>query len=178
MTAPVFVDSNVFVYARDASDGVKQKRAAAWLAYLWRERAGRISTQVLSEYYVTVTRKLDPGLSAKDAWDDVRALVTWRPHAVDAMVLARGREVELRHRLSWWDSLIVAAAQLQGCAVLLSEDMQDGAVYGDVTVRSPFGLAAQEEVAIYSVRAASPRAHPARGRPKGKGKTRAPASAG
>jgi predicted nucleic acid-binding protein len=178
MTAPVFVDSNVFVYARDASDGAKQTRAAEWLAYLWRQRAGRISTQVLSEYYVTVTRKPDPGLSAKDAWDDVQALLTWRPHPVDAAVLVRGREVELRHRLSWWDSLIVAAAQLQGCAVLLSEDMQDGAVYGDVTVRSPFKLAAQEEVAMYSIRAAAPRAHPQRGRPKSKGRARSLASVG
>jgi predicted nucleic acid-binding protein len=170
MTAPVFVDSNVFVYARDASDAVKQARAAEWLAYLWRERAGRISTQVLSEYYVTVTRKLDPGLPAKDAWDDVQALLTWRPYPVDAAVLVRGREVELRYRLSWWDSLIVAAAQLQGCAVLLSEDLQEGAVYGDVTIRSPFRLTVQEEVPMYSARAAAPRGHPPRGRPKGGGR--------
>jgi predicted nucleic acid-binding protein len=49
MTAPVFVDTNVLVYARDASETARQARAAAWLAYLWGERAGRVSTQVLSE---------------------------------------------------------------------------------------------------------------------------------
>ena len=170
MTAPVFVDANVFVYARDARDAVKQMRAAEWLAYLWRERAGRISTQVLSEYYVTVTRKLDPGLPAREAWDDVQALLTWRPHPVDAAVLARGREVELRHRLSWWDSLIVAAAQLQGCGLLLSEDMQDGVVYEDMTIRSPLRLAVHDQVSMYSARVAARRAHPARGRPKGSGR--------
>jgi predicted nucleic acid-binding protein len=178
MIAPVFVDSNVFVCARDASDALKQKRAAGWLAYLWRERAGRISTQVLSEYYVTVTRKLDPGLPAHEAWDDVQALLSWRPYPVDAAVLARGREVELRYKLSWWDSLIVAAAQLQGCAVLLSEDMQDGAGYGDVTVRSPFRLAVQEEVPMYLARPAAPRTHPSRGRPKGSGRKRSIAPVG
>ena len=178
MTAPVFVDSNVIVYARDASDVVKQERAARWLAYLWRERVGRISTQVLSEYYVAVTRKLEPGLPAQEAWDDVQALLTWRPYPIDAAVLARGREVELRYRLSWWDSLIVAAAQLQGCAVLLSEDMQDGAVYGGVTIRSPFTLAVQEELSTYLTTAAAPRTHPARGRPKGSGRKTTIASVG
>ncbi len=170
MIAPVFVDSNVFVYARDTRDAVKQTRAAEWLSYLWRERAGRISTQVLSEYYVTVTRKLDPGLPPEEAWDDVQALLTWRPHPIDAAVLSRGREVELRYRLSWWDSLIVAAAQLQGCAVLLSEDMQDGAIYGDVTVRRPFPLAAHEERAMYVARPSATPTHPRRGRPKGSGR--------
>jgi len=61
MTAPVFVETNVLVYARDAGSAAKQARAAAWLEILWREQVGRTSMQVLSEYYVTLTRKLDPG---------------------------------------------------------------------------------------------------------------------
>lgn len=166
MTAPVFVDTNVFLYARDAGAPDKQARAADWLAFLWRERLGRTSIQVLSEYYVDVTRKLDPGLDPDDAWDDLTALFAWRPQPIDVEVMQRGREIHMRHRLSWWDSLVVAAAQAQGCALLLTEDLQDGATYGGVAVRSPFKLALGEEAAAYVAvpRAASP--HRARGRPK------------
>lgn len=165
MTAPVFVDTNVIVYARDAREPAKQRLAESWLDYLWRERLGRTSVQVLSEYYVSVTRKLDPGLSPADAWDDVNALLAWNPRPVDRVVLERGRAVETRYRLSWWDSLVVATAQLEGCAVLLTEDLQDGAQFDGVTVRSPFTLSAAESRAVYVVVPATPR-HPPRGRPR------------
>ena len=60
MTALVFVESNVLVYARDAMEPARQSRAAYWISHLWNERLGRASIQVLSEYYVTITRKLRP----------------------------------------------------------------------------------------------------------------------
>ena len=166
MTAPVFVDTNVLLYARDAGETGKQPRAAAWLEYLWREQLGRTSIQVLSEYYVDMTGKLSPGLAPDEAWDDVQALLTWHPQAVDDVLLRRGREVEVRYRLSWWDSLVVGAAQLQGCTVLLTEDLQDGAVFGGVAVRSPFTLAIEEAAATYAVAPSATRRHPSRGRPK------------
>src|SRR5512145_325642 len=124
MTVPVFVDTNI------ASELSKQPIAAGRLDHLWRGQLGRTSAQVLSEYYVTVTRKLSPGLHADDAWDDVLALMSWHPIPSDEALLRRGRVVEQRFRLSWWDSLIVAAAQLQACTLLLSEDLQDGAAFG------------------------------------------------
>lgn len=179
MSAAIFVDTNVFVYARDAGEPAKQPRAAAWLSHLWREQTGRTSAQVLSEYYVTVTRKLRPGLPSAEAWDDVRALMAWRPLPIDEALLERGREVEQRHRLDWWDSLVVAAAQLQGCALLLSEDLQDGGAYGGVVVRSPFTLALGESVARYGAVERVAGRHPARGRPRGAGADpREPAAAG
>lgn len=166
MTALVFVDTNVLLYARDASESAKQARAAEWLEHLWREQAGRISVQVLSEYYVNVTRKLSPGLPHEEAWDDLEALMTWNPQAIDEALLRRGREIEQRYQLSWWDSLIVGAAQLQDCMVLLTEDLQDGAIYGSVRVRSPFTLTAEEMPAAYALEPRVARRHPARGRPK------------
>jgi predicted nucleic acid-binding protein len=169
MIAPVFVDANVLIYAVDANEAVKQPRAAAWMARLWREQAGRTSTQVLAEYYVTVTRKLRPAVSQDDAWSDVHALLAWQPQPVDGALLQRAREVEQRYRLSWWDSMVVAAAQLQDCALLLSEDFQDGADYGAVTVRSPFTLAVDEPRAKYEV-ASTVQRHPSRGRPRKKGR--------
>jgi predicted nucleic acid-binding protein len=166
MTATVFVDTNVLLYWRDGRDAAKQARAAEWLAHLWRQQTGRTSTQVLSEYYVNVTRKLDPGLPADEAWDDVEALLAWDPQPIDGALLRRGREVSSRFELSWWDSLVVAAAQAQGCALLLTEDLQDRAVFGGVTVRNPFALSLGEEAAAYVAGPVAASRHRPRGRPK------------
>jgi predicted nucleic acid-binding protein len=166
MTALVFVDTNVFVYAKHASEHVKQPLASGWLERLWKEQTGRTSVQVLNEYYTTVTRKIKPALPTADAWDDVKNLIAWNPQAMDLELLQRGREVEERYRLSWWNSLIVGAAQLQNCALLLTEDLQDRAVYGGVTIRNPFTSSVSEDLASYSVERVPVHVHPRRGRPK------------
>lgn len=138
MTVSVFVDTNVLVYARDRTDEAKHHRALEWLAALWEERAGRVSWQVLQEYYVTVTRKLDPPRDSVDAREDVTSLVTWKPVPVDVRVVDAAWTIEDRYGLSWWDALIVAAAQAGECTYLLTEDLQDGQTLGDVTVLDPF----------------------------------------
>jgi predicted nucleic acid-binding protein len=162
----LFVDTNVFIYARMASEPAKQRLASAWIDQAWRQQTGRTSVQVLSEYYVNVTRKIHPPRDPHDAWDDVKALMTWNPLPVDRALLEAGRGIESRYRLSWWDSLIVAAAQLQGCTLLLSEDFQDGANYGGVTVRSPFTLAASEAASAYRADPPLASPHRSRGRPR------------
>jgi len=165
MSALVFVDTNIFVYARDVRESSKRELATQWMARLWQEQTGRTSAQVLSEYYVTLTRKLKPGIAPDDAWDDVQALMAWDPQQIDRELLSLAREVERRYRISWWDSLIVAAAQLQSCAVLLSEDLQDGMVFDRVTVRNPFAMKVEDARVECEV---SKRVHPRhrkRGRP-------------
>lgn len=141
MTVPVFVDTNVLVYARDRSDETKHRRALDWLAALWEERAGRLSWQVLQEYYVAATRKLDPPRDASDAREDVTSLVTWKPVPVDLRVVDTAWAIQDRYGLSWWDALIVAAAQAGECTYLLTEDLQDGQDLGGVTVVDPFAHA-------------------------------------
>lgn len=138
MTATIFVDTNVFVYARDTAHAHKHALAVAWLDRIWRDQSGRTSMQVLSELYVTLTGKLRPGISADDAWDDVEALLAWNPIEVDRDLMVRAHEIVARHHLSWWDGMIVAAAQLQDCDALLSEDLQHGMRFGQVIVQSPF----------------------------------------
>jgi predicted nucleic acid-binding protein len=166
MTGAVFVDTNVLLYARDLSEPVKQARAKAWLEHLWRERLGRTSVQVLSEFYYNATRKLNPGMTSEDAWSRLQPYLVWSPQPVDHALLARAHEIERRHRLSWWDSMVVGAAQLQGCAMLLTEDLQDGAFYGNVQVRSPFTLEAREPAAAYDAAPAANPRHRAPGRPR------------
>lgn len=135
---PVFVDTNVLVYARDASDTVKQERAIAWLERLWRTQQGRLSFQVLHEFYVTVTRKLVPGLAVEAARSDVRDLDSWRPIALDIVVLEQAWVMQDRFQLSFWDALILATARVGGCDGLLTEDLQDGRSFAGVRVINPF----------------------------------------
>jgi predicted nucleic acid-binding protein len=138
MSAKIFVDTNVLVYCRDATEPEKQARAAAWLAALWQERTGRLSFQVLQEYYVTVTAKLTPGLPQELARREVRLLSAWHPLAVDERLLEEAWFLQDHHHLSWWDALIVAAAQRTGCRYLLSEDFLEGYDWGNITVVNPF----------------------------------------
>jgi predicted nucleic acid-binding protein len=163
MTGAVFVDTNIFLYAIDTSEPAKQPVASAWIARLWREMAGRTSTQVLAEYYYNVARKLRFAVPAGEAWPHVVALMAWSPQPIDTDLLERARDIELRFRLNWWDCQVVAAAQLQDCVILLSEDMQDGMRIGNLTVRNPFTWQAHETIPDYPV---APSGHPRRGRPK------------
>ncbi len=134
----VFVDTNVLVYARDLSVPAKQERAHEWMSALWASRLGRTSVQVLNEYYVTVTRKLAPGLAPSYARADVDDLRAWMPVPVGAGLLDSAFAAEDRFGLSYWDCLIVAAAQAAGCDHLLTEDLQDGQRLDTVTVVNPF----------------------------------------
>lgn len=145
MTAVVFVDTNIWLYARDASDPRKCAIAREWLNRLWDDASGRTSMQVLSEYYVNVTKRAAKPIGAEDAWEDVTTMLAWSPQPIDDAVLRRAREVEQRHRLSWWDCLIVAAAQIQNCSTLLTEDLQDGQTMSGLRVRNPFVARVSDE---------------------------------
>jgi len=147
MSATIFVDTNVLVYRRDSGQGKKQARANAWMEQLWARRAGRLSFQVLQEYYVTVTAKLSPGLDAESARNDVGSLLAWHPIAVDQRVMDGAWLLQDHYQLSWWDALIVAAAQVADCRFLLTEDLQDGQDLGDVRVVSPFKNPPQDVMA-------------------------------
>lgn len=133
-----FVDTNLLVYARDASEPEKQEAAKRWLRCLWVARTGRVSAQVLNEYYVVVTEKLRPGLDRGQARADVRNLMAWAPVPTDRSVIEGAWTVQERHGLSWWDSLVVSAAQIVGCAWLVTEDLEHDRVFDGVRVVDPF----------------------------------------
>jgi predicted nucleic acid-binding protein len=135
---PVFVDTNVLVYRHDLANPVKQSRADEWYELLWRRRCGRLSFQVLQELYSTLTRKLKPGLDLPKARQVVRVLAAWHPVPIDVAILERAWLIEGRYSLSWWDALIVAAAQKCECPLLLTEDLQHGQKFGDLRIVDPF----------------------------------------
>jgi len=136
MTAPVFVDTNVFLYALDQADRKKQLAARAWRDELWKSRLGRISFQVLQEFYVKATQKWPE--NRDDARAEVKDLLAWRPVTVDAAILERGWKLQDRFQLSFWDALIVSAAKSIGCRYLLTEDLQTNQDLDGLTVISPF----------------------------------------
>jgi predicted nucleic acid-binding protein len=138
MSGTVFVDTNLLVNVRDRTEEEKQRRAAEWMAALWDTRRGRLSIQVLQEYYVTVTRKLDPPRTLDEAREDVLSLRAWDPVVIDEGILEDGWAVQDRYGFSWWDALIVAAAVRAGSRWLLSEDFQDGQEVFGLKVVSPF----------------------------------------
>jgi predicted nucleic acid-binding protein len=136
MIAPVFVDSNVFLYAMDQANLKKQEAARNWRAELWKNRRGRISFQVLNEFYVNAVRKL-PG-ARDEARSEVRDLLAWNPVTADAALLEAGWKIQDRYRLSYWDALIVAAAKTSLCGYLLTEDLQAGQKLEGMEVLDPF----------------------------------------
>ena len=138
MSDLIFVDTNVFVYALDAAAGTRHTAARQWTKALWQSRRGRVSVEVLQELYVTLTRKLKPGLAPDAAQVEVRALLPWAPIEINPSILERAWHIESRFQLSWWDSLIVAGAQAGSCRYLLTEDLQDGQDIEGLLVISPF----------------------------------------
>lgn len=139
----VFVDSNILIYSQDATDLRKQTKALEWLEYLWRTRTGRISFQVLRELYVNVTRKVATPLSRTRAQTLIRLFLVWDPRPEDAEFFEVAWDIESKFKLSWWDSMIVAAAQLSESRFLLTEDFQERIKLNKVTVINPFETSAE-----------------------------------
>lgn len=111
------------------------------MAALWNTRRGRLSWQVLREYYVTMTRKLDRPRDPTRVRDDVLALRSWNPGTTDFEAMELAWAVQDRYGLCWWDALIVAAGLRSGSRWLLTEDLQDGQDLMGITVMSPFARA-------------------------------------
>jgi predicted nucleic acid-binding protein len=144
MNGSIFVDTNVLVYGRDASKLDKQTRAAEWISHLWKNGTGRLSVQVLAEFYAVVTGKLKPGMETAGAREEVQDLLAWQPLPITADLIAEAWLVQDRFQLSWWDSLIVSAAKTLQCAYLLSEDFQESQDFHGIRVINPFRLRPDE----------------------------------
>jgi predicted nucleic acid-binding protein len=135
---PTFVDTNVLVYAHNAAEPDKHATARTAVDRLWADRSGIVSTQVLSEFYDVMTRKAKPPMSPIEAREIVGLYGTWRVVESNvALILAAGALHE-SDSIAFWDALIVEAARLAGCTVLLTEDLQKGRTFGALEVVDPF----------------------------------------
>ncbi len=138
MSGRAFVDTNILVYAHDRGGGAKQERAREAIIELWSNRSGVLSTQVLQEFYINVRRKAAKPVSPSEARRALKDYLSWTLVTNDGDSILRALDLEGAYRLSFWDALIVQAAQHAGAERLLSEDFQHGRRFGDVTIVNPF----------------------------------------
>lgn len=133
-----FVDTNVLLYALDEGQDTRHEIAAGILERLWETRDGVVSTQVLQELYVNLTRKIRKPMTRPRARAIVERYATWPVHRVAPEDIIAASELEQRHTLAFWDALIVVAAQRIGADRVLTEDMQAGRSFGGLKVENPF----------------------------------------
>jgi predicted nucleic acid-binding protein len=131
-----FVDTNVLLYTYDVSDKEKRRRARSWMDWLWQNAAAHVSWQVLQEFYYNAVLKL--GVPPDQARLAVAAWSEWRPPDVSPGLFERAWFWMDQARISFWDALIVSAAERARCRWILSEDFQAGRQFGAITIVNPF----------------------------------------
>jgi len=134
----VFLDTNVIVYAYDRDAGRKHAIARDLMIDLWNRDGAILSTQVLQEFYVTVTKKIAFPLAPDSAREIVADLLTWSVVANDGEAILKAIDLQTREKISFWDALIVASAAKGGAEILVTEDLADGRKFGSLIVRDPF----------------------------------------
>ena len=137
MSGVAFVDSNVLIYAHDLDAGVKRECAVAKLRELWNSGRGRLSVQVLQEFYVNVTQKLATPIARSTAREIVKTYGVWVRHATTVETITRASEISDLVRISFWDALIVASAEEVDAEELLSEDLNAGQSIVGIRVVNP-----------------------------------------
>jgi predicted nucleic acid-binding protein len=137
MSDKYFVDTNILMYAHDTSAGEKHDRAKTLVEELWRDRTGVVSTQVLQELSVNLRKKVRRPLDAKTTRDIVADYLTWQVIVNGGESILEAIDLESRYQISFWDALVIQAAQLSGAEILYSEDLSDGQKYGSVRVINP-----------------------------------------
>jgi predicted nucleic acid-binding protein len=134
--ARYFCDSNILLYVQDKSAPVKRAQAKAWVTWLWNNASGALSWQVLQEFYFNAIRKFE--VPPEQARSYLKLMSEWNPPDVTIGMIERAWHWTDQAQVSFWDGLIVAAAERTRCSFLLSEDFQAGQHFGPVTIVNPF----------------------------------------
>jgi predicted nucleic acid-binding protein len=143
MSDKCFVDTNVLVYAHDSSAGWKHNTAQALMAQLWGSGTGVLSTQVLQELCVVLRRRAARPLSTDETRKVVETFLSWEIVVNTPVSVLRALDIESRRQISFWDALILQAAESSGATVLYSEDLASGQKYGSIRVVNPFARSAR-----------------------------------
>jgi predicted nucleic acid-binding protein len=133
-----FADTNIIVYAHDETAGAKRERGKRLLEELWTTRTGCLSLQVLQEAYVTLTAKVPKRVQPGTAAAIIGDLSRWHVHVPGPEDVAGAIALHRRHRIGFWDAMILWSAQRLGCAVVWSEDLNPGRAYDGMRVQNPF----------------------------------------
>lgn len=138
MNVDCFLDTNIMLYAYDLEAENKHKIAKDIVRYFWDKRGALISTQVLQEFYVNVTRKIPKPLSLAKARSIVEQYQVWPIIANDTKSIIRASEIQERYQLSFWDSLIISSAETGGAKIVLSEDLSNNQYIAGICIQNPF----------------------------------------
>jgi predicted nucleic acid-binding protein len=138
MNDKAFVDTNILVYAHDLLSGSKHERARTLIDKLWMTEGGALSMQVLQELCVILRRKSVNKLRVDEIQSLIEDFKDWQIVVNTPDSIIEALTIEARYQISFWDALIVQAAESSGAAILYSEDLSDGQTYGSVRVVNPF----------------------------------------
>jgi len=138
MSVKTFIDTNILVYAHDLDGGTKHDIAKEAVSQLWESKQGVLSTQVLQEFYVTLTRKIAKPLDKPTARRIVRSYVYWELVVNDPDIILQASEIEEAYKVSFWDALIVSAAFSQNAGTILTEDLNHGQYVEGILIKNPF----------------------------------------
>ncbi len=137
MSDKCFVDTNILVYAHDRSNGAKHQRAQMLLEQLWDSGRGVLSTQVLQELCISLRRKVTPPLPVEEVRLLIQDYSTWEVVTNTSESVLQALDIEQRYKTSFWDALILHAAEMSGSAILYSEDLAIGQSYGTIRIVNP-----------------------------------------
>ena len=138
MKDKVFLDTNILIYAHDIDAGIKHDVALSILKTIWQEETGIISTQVIQEFYVNVTRKIPNPITPVQARGIILNYFSWQVEAVEPHTILSASEIEEKYILSFWDSLIIATASQSEAVKILTEDLNHGQTIEGVLIENPF----------------------------------------
>jgi predicted nucleic acid-binding protein len=138
MSGKFFVDTNILIYAHDLDAGQKNKISRDIIRDLWENRSGIISTQVLQEFYVNVTRKIENPLKKSQARGVIESYLAWPVELNDVRTVLSASEIEERHMLSFWDAMIVASARKAKAEKIITEDLNHGQEIEGILIENPF----------------------------------------
>ena len=133
-----FVDSNILIYMYDNSEPQKRLLAEELVTSLVVNGNGFISVQVLGEFFVSVTRRIRNPLSIEEADAAIDRIGSLPAIDIDSAMVRRAIATHGRYGTTYWDSLIIAAAERAGCTSILSEDMNTGQSYHGLLAINPF----------------------------------------
>lgn len=138
MNGKVFLDTNILVYAHDLDAGMKHAVAVQIVKDMWEKRLGVLSTQVLQEFYVTITKKIGNPISLFEAREIIRTYASWGIRENTATSVIRASEIEDNYHISFWDALIVVAAYEAKVDKILTEDLSSGQIIEGILIENPF----------------------------------------
>ncbi|MBI5194097.1 MAG: PIN domain-containing protein [Nitrospirae bacterium] len=138
MSDKYFFDTNILVYAFDKSDLEKHNHSAKLIHAAYENRNGYVSTQVLQEFFVVTTKKIEIPLSVNEARDIIKDFSVWSVIDTNLPVIMQAIEVMKDYTLSFWDCLIICAAKVAGCSIIYTEDLSHQQIIENITIINPY----------------------------------------